>query len=461
MAYSFTNPVVDAKIWSPTDGEVNLSIFGEEPKIPYVQNVKITTGMAYGGEIEISMSPTRDEAIRLLDETNWFKLGNILAVRWGYNDGQPGHISDWIYGMMLLPDLQMGEEVSLSIKATTFGVQADRQGSSRTWSKPDSPAILLDVIKEVCKKYGFTFMISEGEGYLPPEALSEQDKALMNPRTDIVQAGLTDLQFLGKYIREAGAEMAIIGEKLIMFLDPAQSKPAAEFHMYGRIDPSKNIYPMLSFDPESLGPLFLPSVSYSTAMYGWNADPFAIAERQSVTGSASAGDSASDKNFLSGEQALETPGVDGPAHPDSGLKVSVMHDPLSDIGKDIPMVFPDVVPEDALKEQARTVLQGVMDGSAEDYGITVNISSIAIPTLLVNQTARLRGVSRFFSTDYIIRNIDVNIAGDGATMDLELGARGIAPDLCNWADYAKLSSQGETQPGDGGEDVPPDSGAGE
>lgn len=456
MAYSFTNPVVDAKIWSPTDGTVELSIWGEEPSIPYVQSVRIMSGMAWGGEIEIELSPPRDEAIRILDETSWLKLGNMLAVRWGYNDGQPGHLSDWIYGMMLMPDLSIAEEISLTIKANTFGLNADRSGSTKTWSKPGAKMSRLDIIKEICKKYGFVFSISEGEGNLPPAGLTDQEILLLDPREDIIQAGLTDLQFLYKMVLDVGGDMSLVGNKLVMYLDPKKSIPSAEFHMYGKIDPAKNIFPLLSFSPESMGPLFLPSVSYTTAMYSWNADPFAIVERVAVTGAASAGEAASDSNFYSGEGALETPGADLPAEPDSGIKLGVFQDPLSDVGKDVPLVFP----VEMIVSEAKAALQGVMDGNAEDYGIKASITSLAIPTLLVNQTVRLRGVSRFFSCDYKVQEIEVSIDDGGAEMELALCAKGVNPEICLWAEIAKKSETGDTQPGDGGEDVPADSGAG-
>lgn len=457
MAYSFTNPVVDAKIWEPGGGEIDLSIFGSDDKIPYVQSVSITTNMSNGGEISIELSPPYREAIRLLDETAWFKLGNHLGVRWGYNDGQPGHISDWIYGMMLLPELDISEEIRLTIKANTYGIKLDMEESAHNWSNPDAPVSFFSVIEAITKKYGLKIAFSVGGKDIPASDIgTAQSVALTTPNPYLIQGGLTDLQFVYRFLRTNGMEMSIVGNRLVIYPNPELSEPAAEFHLYGKIDPSKNIYPMTSFSPKSMGVLFLPHSSYTTVLHGFNSDPTAIVEKVSVTG-AKGTDGADKGNYISGAHALETPGVDGPANPETGLKSNVAQDPVDDCGKFVPIP----IPEDMVKETAQGVLSGLMDENAQDFGISVNVGSLAIPTLFPNQVVRLRGVSRFFSTDYRIREISVQITSGDATMELDCCAKGIAPDLANWAAAVTKSEQGETQPGDGGEDVPPDPGAGE
>jgi hypothetical protein len=459
MSYSFLNPVVDAKIWSPIDGEIDLSIFGGEEAIPYIQSVEIKTGLSFLSEISLELSPTYDEAMRLLNETGWFRLGNQLGVRWGYNDGQPGHITDWIYGMMLLPDLDIGEEVRLTIKANSFGVRSDMEDSFKSWSKPDAPVSLFDVIVEIGQKYGFEVMFHDGKTLAPLMASSPfaSIEILLEPRPDMIQGGLTDMQFLYRRMKECGLEMSLIGSKLVIFMEPSESQPAAEFHMYGKIDPEKNIFPMLSFAPESLGPLFLPHSSYAAVISGWNNSPLDMIEVVELSGSSSGGTDPSNANFYSGEQALETPGVDGPANPSTGVKSNVAKVQSQDLGKRVPLP----IPETFVKEQATGILQGLMDDNADDFGIAVKIGAMALPTLFPNQIVRARGVSNFFSTDYKVREITVSISSSDATMELDCCAKGIAPDLCIWSDVVNLSAQGETQPGDGGEDTSADSEAGE
>ncbi len=94
---------------------------------------------------------------------------------------------------------------------------------------------------------------------------------------------------------------------------------------------------------------------------------------------------------------------------------------------------------------------------AGDYGIEVSFTSIAVPTLVPEQIVRLRGVSRFFSTDYKINSMVFTIDTDGAGMDVNGWAHGLDNDMSLSSQLVKTNEQGDTEPGDDSGEVEPTS----
>ncbi len=450
MSYSFTNPIVDGRIWNPSTGEsIDLTLIGED-KIPYCQGVEIDIGLGGNLDITVHLTPTYDSAVKLIDETDWLKYGNTLGVRWGYNDGDASHISDWYYSFMQLPEVNFGEEITIDLKASGPAWGMSSVESTRVWSTNENPKSLYDIFGIIAQKYGLEVSWSL-------EALKQKDY-FGEPRAHI-QACLTDLQFIERNTRLANprVDMIIRGNKLIFACNPlGHTTPAAEFHMYGKMNPKENIFPMTGFSPEQMGSLFLPSRTFSSQMFGPNTDPTATVEKVDSMGNESSGEAAGDENNISGDGTLCTPGKEAPPDPDSGLKVDVKQDAEKEAGKMVPLI----IGEKGLKKNVKNVLDSVRQDTAGDYGIIVNFETIGIPTLVPEQIIRLKGVTKFFSTDYRIHDMGISIGDGGAEMSIKAMAHGLSLEMAYQAEAVKTFAQGDTEPGDGGENVEPDPNAG-
>lgn len=415
MGYSFRDVVVDGKIWSPTAGTIDLSLHGEN-KIPYLQSVEIA--YAFNGETEVTVNfaPTYKEALRLIDELPWFRMGNTLAIRWGYNDGQPGHMGNWIYSFMLPPEPSFGEEITLSVKGTPYGWCMNRISSKRVWSERGKPRSLADVAKEILVKYGFN----------EPKfrCVTENQKGHMEAeRGDITQSGDSDLQFLVNEAASCSMQMIMEG-KDVLFIDNASAitlnKVAAEFHMYGMIDTEKNIYPMTGFTPKGFGPLFLSkSGAVKAIVQGPNSDP----EKEPVILESS--DSTGDENHFSGPKVFAIPGKNASVLSAETPKPSIELDKKYEATKFYPLTMAD----DYKEENAQKYLDGFRAGNAGDFGIEVDFDSIALPTIFPGQIVRLRGVSNYFSTDYRVKGVDISIESGGADMTCHGMSKGMPAEL--------------------------------
>ena len=455
MSYSFLNPFADGKIWSPIDNKTaNISLVGPE-KLPYSQGISIGFGLNGSVDISLNLAPVYEEAIRIIEETNYIRLGNTLAVRWGYNDGQPAHVSDWFYGFMQLPEVNFGDEITLAIKATGYGLCLDQTESVRAWSKVGSPRSLKSIFNEIAKRYG---LVVKGWDDLD----AAQARYFEYEHDNFIQHGLTDLQFMDRMGEQCPNPVyMIIRDKNILLTSNSEKdvNPAAEFHYYGKMDPAKNIFPMTGFSPEDMGPLFLPHRSYSAIAYGPNSDPVGEVEKiDSVGNKDDTDDEASGTELhISGDFSLNTFGTDQPADPDTGVKPDVETNRLIEASKFLPVPMSGDVQRDQVKE----LLDSKRQGDAKDYGLKVSFDTIGIPTLIPNQIVRLRGVTKYFSTDYKIAYLNIEVGEGGADMNVKCISSGISGEMAAYAKKVVTYAQGETKDDDGTGTVEADPNAGE
>jgi len=445
MPYGFRSPVADGKIWSPTEGTADLSIAGDN-KLPYAESVEIDEGIGGNYTIKVTLATPYEKAIELIDDTGWFRLGNTLAVRWGYNDGDPTHISDWYYGFMLPPEPDFNsEEVIITLQARGYEWIMNRTESVRVWGTHDAPMTFEDVATKISTKYGLR----------APEFLLSTDtqrKYMQEKRVDMIQGGLTDFMYLANEAYLAGVEMVFRQDHLLFLgrqTDAEQGKVACEFRFRGKPDLANNIYPMMAFRPKSFGPLFLAKAgSYMGASFGFRSDP--SKEPEMIV----ANNATDQANNPGGSDVLTINGADGPAN-EIGIKQSVLHEDGVEAVKFMPVTMTDK----DFDEQATQQLDGMRVGDASDHGIEVEIDTVAIPTIFPGQHVRLSGVSRYFSTEYKIMQKTVTISGNGADMSLTLGSKGLPEGLEQLVQRANVSNQGEVENSEGNAQVEPKVGA--
>ena len=267
---AFRGLFIDGKISNPKTGKViNLRLLGEDT-LPYFQSLEINHSFNVSMSMKVNLTPTYQEALELISkDSEWIRLGNTLAVRWGYSETK-GAFSDWYYGFIGQPEVSFGEEITISIPATSLAWNTSRVARSRDWCS-DGPLSFEDIAKEIAKKYGMEVEFGI--------RLNEKAQWLKDyPKASYTQGGRTDLQFLMLEAEKLGIRLIIQNNKFI-FVDMAAPLPSepnvnAIFRMYGKMDMKKNIYPMNSFDPESLGSLFLQNIQGVVASsHSSNSDP--------------------------------------------------------------------------------------------------------------------------------------------------------------------------------------------
>jgi len=440
MSYSFLSPVVDGKIWSPIAGIINLSIIGPD-KLPYMSDVEIHMEIGGNFSVSITMNPPYDEACRLIDSEPWFRLGNTLAIRWGYNDGNPLHMSDWFHCFMLPPEPSFGEEISITLKGNGYGWLMNRTESVRTWSENKKPTTFEKVAGAISQRYGLKKPVFK-------LATESQKNALQKEKPNLVQGGLTDFMYLVNEAEQNGVEVIFKQDHLVFVSqgeNPDGANVAAEFRMYGKPDIANNIYPMINFTPKSFGPLFLAKGGrYMTPAFGPRSDTGRIPQMVKA-------DATTDKsNNPGGKDVLAIHTKDGVPN-EAGIKTSI------DLKDGIEAVKYMPIPSTQDDNQAgyQEALDGAQLGDASDYGLEVDIDTVAVPTLYPRSHVKLSGVTSYFSTEYMIRSMDVRINDSGADASMSLCCKGLPENIELMIQKSTVSKQGEVASGEGGETTEP------
>jgi hypothetical protein len=433
---AFQSPFVDCRISNPKTGRVaSLSLFGGDENLPYVSEVRLDMARNVNMGMSITLSPPYDEAIKLISkDSEWFRLGNTIAIRWGYADME-GMISDWHYGFMGQPQISFGEEISIAIEGTALAWHMDRMSRSRDWASTESPRTLLSIAVEIADRYGMEVDYA---------VINDHSKTLLETKqSSFVQGGRTDMQFLMFEVERCGARMIIQNQKLVLIdsVAPVPGYPTvnATFGYYAKVDVTKNVLPMTSFSTESMGALFIRNLhGIQSIMYGPNSDPEAEAQATSVT-EANSGD-----NSFSSKNTYTTSDVDGNEAKGMGdVRVKASIAVNRDIDEGGRCYTPPLNGEES-EAFFENQISGIYGDEAGEHGITAKMTCIAIPNLLPGMYVRVIGVGDYFSSTYIINEASISISSDGASMDGELFGRGfqtVDPDLDALAGEASRSEE--------------------
>jgi len=432
----FRSIFVDGKIANPATGKmIELKVIGEEV-LPYLQSIEIELGYGANTNISMVLAPPYDKALELISVDNeWLRLGNTLGLRWGYAD-TPGAITDWYYGFMQMPQVSFGEDITISVNATTLAWNADRVGRLRDWCTTE-PRSFKDVADEIAKKYGLVAKFGD---------LSDSaTKGVEEKVESMVQGGRTDLNFLLMEAERFGLRM-IARNQYLYFVSaskPVPGKPDvnATFQMYGMTDIPNAIFPMNSFEPESMGAMFIKNMQGVNALtYGPNDDPAVKKDPVVVTDATS-----KEKGFTAKTTVANPPTADGKTSKilDAALtaKAIVKVDPNMDEGG---RMFTLPLNGAESGDFIESVVSGVNEASADDHGISLSFSSIAVPNLFPGMFVRLEGVGDYFSGTYMLKSVNISIDGSGAEMSCEAFGRGF-PSVDSSVDafFAELKSYEE------------------
>jgi len=418
---SFASVFIDVRVANPVTGDVtSFSLPGTGEVFPYFQSVTISMARSVSQTIEVILSPPYEDAIKLISkDSKWLRVGNTLAVRWGYADIE-GMMTDWHYGFMLRPTVSFGEEISITVPAKAMAWHMDRVARCRDWSSSESPVTLRSIAEKIASRYGLVIEF----------CLSDRIQLAFETVEDsFVQGGRTDMQFLMYESERRGAKLIIQNGKL-MIVDstgPNKGYPDvnATFYMYAKIDTQNNVLPMDSFDAESTGALFLRQLQgIATMGYGPDSNPEEEPEMKRSDGDST--ENGSDMNsFTSGGSLAIPPKEDGKAPPPAigGVKVKSLIkriDEDDECGRIIALPATGGESEDFIKNQ----VAAINDENADEHGIPVNFSAIAIPNLLPGMMVGLKGIGDYFSGTYMLNEMEISVSTSGATMNCSCFGRG-------------------------------------
>lgn len=417
---------VDGKIINPVTGKTAvLRMVGNEGIVPgkglgdvilpYLQSIEINMKRGANTELRIQFAPTYEMALDLLSKGNpWIRLGNTLAIRWGYSD-VPGSISDWYYGFIQMPEPTFGEEISFAVSAKTLIWNAERVERIQNWCK-NGPRSFRSIASEIGERYGFEVLFVNTN----PASVKEVERE----GTNFFQGGMTDLQWLIIESEKIGLRfMTRNGKMYFMDVNAPWNKWAysATFRMYGKIEVNKNVYPMLSFSPEQMGTLFLQSINgVSCVLFGPNDDP-AKEPEQVVSKDEDAKGFSSNTNLGAQADEKKTSGLKDSDKKPIIAKTTIATNPDNgETGRAMCLPLDGTETSEMLSSQVDSMREWL----ASDQGLIVNFSSIAIPNLLPGMFVNLEGVGNYFSTSYLLNEVNIRVDSGGGEMECVAYARG-------------------------------------
>jgi hypothetical protein len=188
--------------------------------------------------------------------------------------------------------------------------------------------------------------------------------------------------------------------------------------MYGKIDIEKNIFPMLSFSPESMGTMFIQDYQ---GLLAYANGPNSDTEKDTEPTISSSTDIDS-KNApgITAKTTVNAPTKEGaPANvKDSDgnpitVKTTVKVDSKSgEAGR----IFSLPLDGSETQQFIKDTLTSVRENNADEQGIRVNWGSIGLPNFVPGMYATLLGVGDFFDGNYYADDITYNINSSGVEM---------------------------------------------
>lgn len=398
-----------------------------EPLVPaqMVASVEIEQTLAGNGNIKIELTPTYEDAMALLD-SDVLGLGNVVKVRWGYASSDGALIRETV-GIMVVPDVTLGNEISITINAFGYGRAMQNDERRKTWraeNNPDSAILSLD---EIVKKISVIY------GWADPE-IENDEKFRKVPQTPFVQGGETDFEFLRKTTQLYGGELAIVtddktGKPKIKIvdvrkrLDGDENVPMVTLQMYSQmaVNYSDGVFPILSFASET-GGLMIAGASRGVCLQhvpDVNSDTVTT-ELDPKTATGGKGSAQYD---MSGAQAV-------PAGKISKAPVSLAHSNDADgrtCGKYISFpVDPKFVEERLSAEMNRSTTLQNIQVTVTTIGLPFLQPGEAVSVRLSRFTAKSKQTQTMFDGKYLIYRAVHKLGSEGYDVELLCVRSGVA-----------------------------------
>lgn len=403
--------------------------FGDDPKmkdLPVVSSLEIEiTGTA--AQMSIALDTTYDQGMAFLNSE--LGLPHCSVEAWiDYPD--LGLSTSHYYGEVQTPDVSIspdGVQITLPVAGSDRPMM--RRQSKSVWGDTD----VMDVIAKIVDNYGYK-----------PENIVYGKKAfwdLQAQRALCDQFYYSDWRFIQEMVRMYQCEMYFgtnpETEKPAIIIKSVSeiraTDPVKRFVMRGGVDPTVQIYPLLSFNSQSTW-FFQSASSKGTISLDVDPDTKKVS-KETVDSTTTATPSSTSK-------VLDGPTAERPASP-VGQKEPAM-DGEKQVGQNIPIPASD--------KNRKKKLEGHTEESIKKSGLTATCGTVGIPDLVPKEAVNLivthGGKNSVIDGNYFISSVKHSASGSGWDTEFECYKRGYPPGLqaANDAPGQVADRQAETRP---------------
>lgn len=229
---------------------------------PLVQSVNLRIGVGTYMQGEIVIAPPFETALKLI-ESRLMDYGNVVLAQFGY--GETGHVSaPFALFVNNYPDVELDPARStITFKVQGFFSNSARKATDKVWDFDlYAPNYALGVLLEIAKSHNVNVsfarqqttseLIGGASSFIPPDLSMAPPPFLTSPQLwqgkKILQVE-SDQDFLNRILAPANASVIIDANKLYVldFKESLASTPVATFRMFGDVDTSNGVFPIINF----------------------------------------------------------------------------------------------------------------------------------------------------------------------------------------------------------------------
>lgn len=296
VAGSGSGPGKVVELWTENQDSELTKNFGA---LAFVSEINVNLKMGDNASIALVLTPPFEDALKFM-QSELVRFGNgRLEVEIGYTTGTVsggGAITQTMLpfsGFLQKPDISIGSDITITLHALGVGYQMNVVGGieSETFDDKTSPsdAVLATLVKYVSTDGSSSGLkVSKDTLYkyvpLPKQDKNTGDKFFRTPTAPTIQASSNfpdakvfsgvvhkgprnDWWFVKETVSENGYDLFIQGNELFIVEKTfwmtngfGDLKPRKQFLLRGNVDPTLNMFPILSFQSPTEGVWMQPGV---------------------------------------------------------------------------------------------------------------------------------------------------------------------------------------------------------
>lgn len=363
----------------------------------YLSSVTISMDLGGVPTIDVVLTPTLEDARKIIDSTLLEYPLSAIEVTVGYSTGEQGATnSPPFQGILQPPEVNFGTDVTLTLKGVgTAGYYLGATSATGVVEKKQRQQHIVDLVKSL----GGGITTDIGDWQLDAGALTGLSEEIA-----LVNAGKSYLHIISQLARQAGCWVNTFDGKdgfrrlrLISQVHMMLQAPLALLTLYdfgGEIGPSianRAIYPILSVSVgEGLSAIFLS---------GW-AKALQARKIDQTTHEASSVETGPKDLTVSGGDSAQT-GVDTASN-----QLSKVLAPTPD--------------DDSANEKLALDQLAGMTSLGNSVGLQLDIETLGLPEALPGTIYDVRGLSKRIDGFYVCHALKHSVSGSGFTTSLTL-----------------------------------------